>query len=304
MTNSDLPEDIMTQARSLCTAIEKAVELEVVRRGMARFAFPVLMPCNLLCVLDSRLIHIAFTNINAGGVPSQTWRDKRRTVALTPKQVLQASIAELGFTNPSSMHFDASILKAPENVYDQAVRRMAKDHVEDIVKLATRPRAIDGYLGLQPLLDKFSEQNPNFDKNVFIAMRFRPGKQFSEIHESIKSSLMKYGLKGLRADDRVYPPDGDLWSNICIYMMGCKLGVCVFEEVDDREFNPNVPLEYGFMRAMNRQVLLLKDIRMPKMPSDMTGKLYRGFDTYNITMTINEQIGQWAERDLDLKPLV
>ena len=31
------------------------------------------------------------------------------------------------------------------------------------------------------------------------------------------------------------------------------------------------------MRAMNRHVLLLKDIRMPKMPSDMTGKLHRSF---------------------------
>lgn len=50
---------------------------------------------------------------------------------------------------------------------------------------------------------------------------------------------------------------------------------------------PDVPLEYRFMRAMNRQVLLLKDNRMPKMPSDMTGKLYRTFDTYNITMTIH-----------------
>lgn len=86
-------------------------------------------------------------------------------------------------------------------------------------------------------------------------------------------------------------------------MMGCQFGVCIFEEIDEREFNPNVPLEYGFMRAMNRQVLLLKDIRMPKMPSDMTGKFYRNFDTYTITLTIQEQISQWAERDLGLKIL-
>ena len=86
-------------------------------------------------------------------------------------------------------------------------------------------------------------------------------------------------------------------------MMGCGYGVCIFEEIDEREFNPNVPLEYGFMRAMNRHVLLLKDIRMPKLPTDMTGKLYRNFDTYNITLTIREQISQWAERDLGLKAI-
>jgi hypothetical protein len=39
------------------------------------------------------------------------------------------------------------------------------------------------------------------------------------------------------------------------------------------------------------------------MPSDITGKLYRSFDAYNITVTIHEQISQWAERDLGLKPV-
>lgn len=116
-----------------------------------------------------------------------------------------------------------------------------------------------------------------------------------EIHRAVKSGLAKYDLKGLGSYDRTYPHAGDLWV-ICVYMMGCQYGVCIFEEIDEREFNPNVPLEYGFMRAVNFQVLLLRDIRMPKMPSDLAGKPYCDFDTYNITLTIHEQISQWAER--------
>jgi hypothetical protein len=162
-------------------------------------------------------------------------------------------------------------------------------------------KAIPGYKSLQPLLDSFSRDHPDFEKNVFIATRFRSGKQFSEIHQAVKTGLAKYGLIGLRADDKTYPTDGDLWANICVYLMGCKYGVCVFEEIDEREFNPNVPLEYGFLRAINRQVLLLKDQRMPKLPTDMTGKIYRHFDSYNITETIRQQIGEWIERDLGLK---
>lgn len=154
---------------------------------------------------------------------------------------------------------------------------------------------------MQPLLDAFGRDHPEFEKNVFIAMRFRSGKQFSELHQSIKTGLAKYGLFGLRADDKAYPPDGDLWANICVYLLGCKYGVCVFEEINEREFNPNVPLEYGFMRALNKHVLLLKDQRMPKLPTDMTGKIHRNFDSYNITETVHEQIGQWAKRDLGLK---
>jgi hypothetical protein len=163
-----------------------------------------------------------------------------------------------------------------------------------------RPTAIAGYEGLQTLLDRFAEDHPDFEKNVFIAMRFRSSKQFDEITNAIRSALSLYGLSGRRADDKVYPPDADLWTNVCVYMMGCNYAVCLFEEIDEREFNPNVPLEYGFFRAMNRRVLLLKDKRMPKLPTDMTGKLYREFDAYEITRTINEQIGQWAQQDLGL----
>jgi hypothetical protein len=166
-----------------------------------------------------------------------------------------------------------------------------------------RIKAAAGYEGLRPFLTAFVADHPEVDKNVFIAMRFRDGEQFGEIHQSIKTALGKYGLRGLRADDRVYPVDGDLWSNVCVYMLACKYAVCVFEEIEDREFNPNVPLEYGFMRALNRQVLLLKDQRMARLPSDMTGKIYRLFDSYHITGTIQRQISEWAERDLGLRPV-
>jgi len=169
-------------------------------------------------------------------------------------------------------------------------------------KVASGPFiAPPGHEALQSALDGFARDHPDFDKNVFIAMRFRSGKQFSDIHKAIKTGLAKYGLIGLRADDKAYPTDGDLWSNICVYLVGCKYGVCVFEEIDEREFNPNVPLEYGFMRALNRQVLLLKDQRMPKLPTDMTGKIFRPFDSYSITETIQQQISEWAERDLGLR---
>jgi hypothetical protein len=301
--DSDMPSDLMQKARTVCASFETAVAKEVERRKFVPAIFPALLPCNVLCLVDSKLIHVVFTNINAGGLPRQIWRDWRSKGSLSALQVAQSAVSELGFVNPSIVYFDSVVLEVPDAVRNEVTERVAKQHVEEIFKAATRPRAIPGYEGLQPSLDAFSEDHPSFEKNVFIAMRFRPGKQFLEIHDAIKTGLAKFGLKGLRVDDKTYPPDGDLWNNICVYMMGCRFGVCVFEEIDEREFNPNVPLEFGFMRAMNRQVLLMKDMRMPKLPSDMTGKLYRQFNTYEITSTIHEQISQWAERDLGLKLL-
>lgn len=292
--------DIQQKITKFGFLFDKVLQSEVERRKVIPAVVPAVLPCNLLCVLDQKLLHFVFTP--AGGLPNQIFVDRRTEgIILSGKRVVDSSVLELGFVNPSGVHFDARILDQPEILQLSSIEQTAKELVDACIKAATRPRAIPGYEGLQPFLDAFSQDHPDFAKNVFIAMRFRPGKQFVEIHDAVKSGLGKYGLKGVRSDDKTYPPDGDLWTNVCVYMMGCKYGVCIFEEVDEREFNPNVPLEYGFLRAMNRQVLLLKDIRMPKMPADLTGKLYRNFDTYNITLTIHEQIGQWAERDLNLK---
>lgn len=299
----NMPSDIRQKVMRLCSSFDSMVQAEVQRLGLPPALVAAALPCNLFCLLDQKTLHVVLTSLNVGGMPRQVFIDRRQEAPLQPQQVLASAVGELGFQSPYALYFGSRILDAADGEQRPVIETVAKQHVQDCIKAAKLPRAIPGYEGLQPLLDRFSEDHAEFDKNVFIAMRFRSGKQFLEIHEAAKSGLAKYGLKGLRVDDKAYPPDGDLWANICVYMMGCKLGVCVFEEIDEREFNPNVPLEYGFMRAMNRQVLLLKDIRMSKMPSDMTGKLYRSFDTCDITQTVHEQISQWAERDLGLKPV-
>jgi hypothetical protein len=102
-----------------------------------------------------------------------------------------------------------------------------------------------------------------FDKNPFIVTRFKPGnKTLESIDETIRSSLKTIGLVGHRADDRVYPLDRNLWDNVCTYMIGCKFGIAVLEDTLAEDFSPNVALEYGFMRALGKPTLLLKEQRM------------------------------------------
>jgi hypothetical protein len=224
MMESDMPADLIQRARGLCASFEDAVAKEVERRKFAPAFFAALLPCNLLCLVDSKLVTVVFTSTNTGGLPRQIWRDWSSKGSLSASQVLQAAVSEMGFLNPSVLYFDSVVLGVPDTVRDEVTERVAKQHVEEVFKAATRPKAISGYEGLQPFLDAFSEDHPSFEKNVFIAMRFRPGKHFVEIHDAIKTGLAKFGLKGLRVDDKTYPPDGDLWNNICVYMMGCKFG--------------------------------------------------------------------------------
>lgn len=148
--------------------------------------------------------------------------------------------------------------------------------------------------------DKFiTELQANFDFNVFIMMRYRESPHFTEIEQSIKNTLMLYGLKARFAKDRSL--SDDLWTNIEIYMNYSKYGIAVFEEIYDREFNPNISLELGYMYALSRRCLLLKDNRMPRLPTDTCGKIYKDFDICKISNSINIKIKEWCENDLGLE---
>jgi len=142
------------------------------------------------------------------------------------------------------------------------------------------------------------ELQESFDRNVFIMMRYRPGAQFKAIEEALKNSLAEYGLMARFAKDRAFLDD--LWDNIQLYMKFSRLGIAVFEEIDEREFNPNISLELGYMYALGRRCLIIKDKRMPRLPTDTCGKLYRDFDTYNLPVSIEDQIRHWCEQDLGL----
>lgn len=142
------------------------------------------------------------------------------------------------------------------------------------------------------------ELQSQFDRNVFIMMRYRSGPHFINIEDSLKKSLAKYGLIARLAKDRAF--SDDLWENIQIYMRFSRFGVCVFEEIDEREFNPNISLELGYMYALDRRCLLLKDRRMPRLPTDTCGKIYKDFDIYNLASSIESQITDWCEHDLGL----
>lgn len=135
-------------------------------------------------------------------------------------------------------------------------------------------------------------------KNVFVMMRFSDESQFNELELSIRDAVYKYGLFARLAKDRAYAED--IWPNIVFYMQNCEYGIAVFEEIDVREFNPNVSMELGYMYALGRSCLLLKDKRMPRLPVDICGKIYKDFDTYDIKKTVTRRISEWCEHDLGL----
>ncbi len=159
--------------------------------------------------------------------------------------------------------------------------------------------AISGANGNQMTTDKRAvEFTDAFERNVFVMMRYRSDDYFQRIESSIKVALLEFDLQARLAKDVAFHED--LWSNIVFYMKNSKYGVAVFEEIDEREYNPNISMELGFMFAQERRCLLLKDKRMPRLPTDTCGRIYRDFDAFEIEKTITHQVGLWCEKDLGL----
>jgi hypothetical protein len=70
------------------------------------------------------------------------------------------------------------------------------------------------------------------------------------------------------------------------YLHGCGLGIAIYERVETQTYNPNVPLEVGYLFAMRKPVCLLRDQTLETLPADLVGQLYDHFDTQDPAGTI------------------
>lgn len=150
-----------------------------------------------------------------------------------------------------------------------------------------------------------------FDKNIFVMMKF-PNKDISsfedklldKIWNTIDSTLnQSYGFRALRADKKDYSQGGWLWDNVCVYMESSKYGIAVLENLLNSEFNPNVAIEFGYMKGLGRKVLLLKEKSFNNIRADLIGRIWKEFsaiDESSIEETVRTAIHHWAI-DIGLK---
>lgn len=146
-------------------------------------------------------------------------------------------------------------------------------------------------LHIRESLQRFRKDYPDPAAVAFILMQFRETRPHEQIVEAIKAGLAEHGITGVRADDKEYHED--LFPNVLTYMHGCGMGVAVFERIEEQVFNPNVSLEFGYMYTMRKPLCLLKDQALTALHTDLVGKLYRSFDSYNPAETIPPQLSRW-----------
>jgi len=140
-------------------------------------------------------------------------------------------------------------------------------------------------------LNKFRIDHPDPRRTAFIMMQFGSTPIHNSIVSAIRSTLAAYNIEALRADDKEY--HDDLFPNVLTYIHGCSFGISVFERLQADDFNPNVSLEVGYMRAIRKPICLLKDKTLPALHTDLVGKLYKAFDPQDPTNTIPPELDKW-----------
>ena len=150
------------------------------------------------------------------------------------------------------------------------------------VPLSTLAHAAPPELNLS--LDRLRKKYPDPAKLGFLIMRFTPGKVFEAILAAIQETAAKYGIAIVRADQHNF--HANLWENVQTFLHGCSFGVTVYERIEQDEPNANVGLEVGYLLAMNKPVLLLKERTVKTLQADLMGKLYKEFDEHDAAGTI------------------
>ena len=286
----DLPDDEKKSADSIVRKFGNAVR---------HIALSMQVPASMLNVQKSRFLFVAkdtsslhFVFADAPGGNQINYRNLSSFGRLELQSMLHQVRLEVGevswaFTTP---------LNLPEPELDAYINKIAVQYVNSVLQSQSNPskKISDEAVSSPEIasgLEKFRKDYPMGTKTAFIIMQFGNTKPHQSIVATIKATLQKHGITAMRADDKEYMED--LFPNIKTYMHACDFGVAVFDRITEDDFNPNVSLEVGYMMGMGKNVLLLKDKTLRSLQTDLTGKLYKQFDTTDIDSTMPAQIEKW-----------
>ncbi|HHQ4900498.1 TPA: hypothetical protein ACSP3M_001752 [Aeromonas veronii] len=286
----DLPENEQKSANEIVKSFGEKVR---------KYALALQVPASLLKVQQCTFLFVAkdtasfhFVFADAPGGNSLNYRNLSthgrldlqslvHQVRIEVGEVAWAFSCPLNVALPELEDYIQTIVQQYVNSVLQSQQKPSKNISSEAVSM---PEIASG-------LEKFRADYPIGKKTAFIIMQFGNTKPHQAIVTTIKDTLKKHGITALRADDKEYMDD--LFPNIKTYMHACDFGVAVYDRITEDDFNPNVSLEVGYMLGMGKNVLLLKDKTLKSLQTDLTGKLYKAFDTTDIDNTMPQHIEKW-----------
>jgi hypothetical protein len=147
------------------------------------------------------------------------------------------------------------------------------------------------------LLSDFYKTAP-YDKSIFVMTKFPASKNQSKLDNelravitAVKGSVAKQGYYARIASDKAYHPG--LWDNVELHLLGCGRGIAIVEDRYASELNPNVAMEWGWMRALGKEILYLVEEGFSHERADWLGLLREEFPWEDPCPAIDEAIAKW-----------
>lgn len=140
----------------------------------------------------------------------------------------------------------------------------------------------------------------DYEKSVFIMTKFpridpaerdAADDELTRVIEAVKTAIESTGYTPRIASDHAYHPQ--LWDNVELYLLGCSKGVAIVEDRYRSEMNPNVAMEWGWMRGMGRDVLYLVENGFENERADTTGFLRQQFSWDDPESGVQQAISAW-----------
>lgn len=143
-------------------------------------------------------------------------------------------------------------------------------------------------------LEAFEEEGA-FGESVFIMTKFPEGdtardRALQRVIDTVQSAVRECGLVPRLATRQYHPM---LWDNVELHLLGCCRGIAIVEDRYRPELNPNVALEWGWMRGMGRDTLFLMEKSFKRQRADWDGFLRSTFDWNDPEPGVRSAVHTW-----------
>ncbi len=147
----------------------------------------------------------------------------------------------------------------------------------------------------QSRLDGFHVK-AKYEQSIFIMTKFPDGdtqldKQLTAVINAVSKAITECGFSARIASQSDLHPF--IWDNVELYLLGCCKAVAIVEDRYKPELNPNVAMEWGWMRGMGRDVLFLVENKFNHHRADWAGLLEHRFSWEKPNAGIDLAIKKW-----------
>jgi hypothetical protein len=143
----------------------------------------------------------------------------------------------------------------------------------------------------------------DFENSIFVMTKYPDPKkpdpvdaELEAVIQAARDAVQGCGYVARLAIEKQY--HGLLWDNLELYLLGCKRGIAIVEDKYLPELNPNVAMEWGWMRGMGRNVLYLVEKTFRSHRADWSGLIESTFDWANPGPDIKAAVENWLTKRL------